>query len=200
MKDRSRASSSSPKNPMKKERGEEFSARKKLGRDMTYFADGMNLDENARTMLAAYDAKTMEDFFLMSDVDFRDLIHKAQANNHELPALQVRKIKMLRRWLKEVVDDHMTVANDDDDDDGSYIISSSSREATDNDVRGGGSGSYNNTNTTKKRRLVPKDWKEQYKNNLPNLKMQLRQHGDSIYERAPTIGYIAHMIGCGAGL
>merc|ERR1711865_1089767 len=135
----------------------------------------------------------------MSDVDFRDLIHKAQANNHALPALQVRKIKMLRRWLKEVVDDHMTVANDDD---GSYIISSSSREATDNDVRGGGggSGSYNNTNTTNKRRLVPKDWKEQYKNNLPELKMQLRQHGDSIYERAPTIGYIAHMIGCGADL
>lgn len=171
---------------------------------MTYFADGMNLDENARTMLAAYDAKTMEDFFLMSDVDFRDLIHKAQANNHALPALQVRKIKMLRRWLKEVVDENMNMADDDDDgDDGSYIISirGSKGEATDNNaVRGGGSGSYNNTNTTNKRRLVPKDWKEQYKNNLPDLKMQLRQHGDSIYERAPAIGYIAHMIGCGAGL
>lgn len=138
---------------------------------MTYLADGMNLDKNTRCLLAAYDAKTIDDFYLMSDNDFSFLVQRANANNHSLPPLQIRKVRMLRRWLKEVVEDNIT-ENDDSN--------------------------HGLTNSLRRRhfRLIPKDWKDQYKNDLPHLKLQLRQQGDSIFER---IKVISDAFSCGAG-
>ena len=142
-----------------------------LGKDMTYLADGMNLDRNTRYLLAAFDARTIDDFYLMSDSDFSNLIQKAKSTKNELPPLQIRKVKMLRAWLKEVVDDHL---NDDSD---------SSRGG-----RGGRKRSF---------RIVPKDWKEQYKNDLPHLKLQLRHQGDSFFEKLKNLSET--LVSCGAG-
>lgn len=140
----------------------------RLGKDMTYVADGMNLDKNTRCLLAAYDAKTIDDFYLMSDNDFAFLVQRANANNHSLPPLQIRKVRMLRRWLKEVVEDNIS-ENDDTDP----------------------------TSLRKQHfRLIPKDWKDQYKNDLPHLKLQLRQQGDSLFER---IKVMSDVFSCGTG-
>jgi hypothetical protein len=86
--------------------------RMKLSLDMTVLADGLNLDEHSRMMLAVHDARTLDDFYLMADTDFRDLIIRANLSNHTLHKLQVRKIRMLRRWLKEVIEENMENGSD----------------------------------------------------------------------------------------
>ena len=136
----------------------------RLGKDMTYIADGMNLDRNTRYLLAAFDARSLDDFYLMSDNDFTALVQRAKSTKNELPPLQIRKIQMLRSWIKEVVDDHL---NDNDD-------SGRMRRR----------GDFN---------IMPNDWKEQYKNDLPHLKLQLRQQSDSIFYE------IKNLFACGAG-
>jgi len=148
---------------------------------MTVLADGINLDGNTRLLLAAYDARTLDDFYLMADIDFKDLINKAKETNNCLPPLQVRKIRILRRWLKEIIDENMG-----ENDDSPRTRSSSS------------SSSINNKHN--RCRLVPKDWIQQYQNDLPHLKMQLRQQGDSLLERYPIINIMLGIVGCGTGI
>jgi len=137
---------------------------------MTYLADGMNLDKNMRFFLAAFDANNLEDFYLMSDADFSALVQKAKSSNRSIPPLQMRKVQMLRRWIKEVVDDHV-LDNEDE----------------------------NSTGVRRRRniQLIPKDWKEQYKSDLPHLKLQLRHQGESIYEK---IRNISENLGCGVSM
>ena len=141
-----------------------------LEKDMTYIADGMNLDRNARFLLAAFDAKTLEDFYLMSDTDFSALCHRAKGTKHSLPPLQIRKIQMLRRWIKEVVDDNI---NDNEEETGSKRL-----------------------RRKKRVQIIPSDWKNQYKNDLPHLKLQLRQQSDSIFEKFKSL---SDVLTCGAG-
>jgi hypothetical protein len=62
-----------------------------LESDMLILADGMHLDRNTRMLLASFDAKTVEDFFMMGDVDFNRLLAKARTTNRSLPPLQIRK-------------------------------------------------------------------------------------------------------------
>ena len=146
---------------------------------MTVLADGINLDGNTRLLLAAYDARTLDDFYLMADIDFKDLINKAKGTNNCLPPLQVRKIRILRRWLKDIIDENMG----ENDEHSPRTRSSSS-----------------NKKHNRRRRLVPKDWIQQYQNDLPHLKMQLRQQGDSYLERFPIINVMLGMVGCGTGI
>jgi hypothetical protein len=143
----------------------------RLNKDMTVLADGMNLDQNARNLLAAYDSKTLEDFYLMSDSDFSSLVHRSRSHKHPLPPLQIRKVQMLRRWMKELVDDNIN----ENEDTNSRSLRSKKRNV----------------------RLIPKDWKEQYKNDLPHLKLQLREQGDSIFER---IKNLSESFTCGAAI
>lgn len=136
---------------------------------MTYLADGMKLDKNMRYFLAVFDANNLEDFYLMSDSDFFALVQKAKASNRCIPPLQLRKVQMLRRWIKEVVEDHVLETEDE-----------------------------NGTCRRKRKvQLIPKDWKEQYRNDLPHLKLQLRQQSESIYEK---IRNISETLGCGASM
>ncbi len=137
---------------------------------MTYLADGMNLDKNMRYFLAAFDASKLEDFYLMSDSDFSALVQRAKASNRSIPPLQLRKVQMLRRWLKEVVEDHVI----------------------DNEEISGGV-----RRRGRKVELIPKDWKQQYRNDLPHLKLQLRHQSESIYEK---IRNISETLGCGASM
>ena len=141
-----------------------------LEKDMAYLADGMNLDKNMRYFLAAFDASKLEDFYLMSDSDFSALVQRAKASNRSIPPLQLRKVQMLRTWLKEVVDDHVM----------------------DNEEISGGV-----RRRGRKVELIPKDWKQQYRNDLPYLKLQLRHQGESIYEK---IRNISETLGCGASM
>lgn len=178
----------------------------RLGKDMTLLANGINLDGNTRMLLAAFDAKTLDDFYLMADVDFTELVKKARATNHYLPPLQVRKVRMLRRWLKDLVDenmmnhDHDEYDEDEEDDDDDDHRDDAFGDHQERDAGGLLPSHPKSRNKLKKknkkrrsrrrRRLVPRDWLVQYKNDLPHLKQQLRHQGDSFFERFSAIGSV----------
>jgi len=176
----------------------------RLGKDMSLLADGINLDGNTRMLLAAFDARTLDDFYLMADVDFAQLVKVARATNHCLPPLQVRKVRMLRQWLKDLVDENMMnhdheeydEYDEDEEDDHREDHSEDDHERDD-----GLSPSHIKSRIKKKkkakkrrsrrrRRLVPRDWFVQYRNDLPHLKQQLRQQGDSFFERFSVFGSV----------
>jgi hypothetical protein len=46
---------------------------------MLILAEAMHLELNTQTMLAYYDARTLEDFCFMADVDFNELVAKARS-------------------------------------------------------------------------------------------------------------------------
>lgn len=148
---------------------------------MSVLADGINLDRNTRLLLAAHDARTLDDFYLMADIDFIDLLRRAKATNNCLPPLQVRKVRMLRRWLKDLVDENMM--GDYNEYDEASCSPSKKRY----------------TRERERRRLVPKDWANQYKHDLPHLKRELRQQGDSLLERFSMFGSVlsSAVAGCG---
>ena len=45
-----------------------------------------------------------------------------------------------------------------------------------------------------------KDWKEQYKRDLSDLKLDLRHQGDSIFEQSPILADVLRLFSCGMGI
>jgi hypothetical protein len=141
---------------------------------MLVLADGMHLDRNTRMLLASYDAKTVEDFFMMGDMDFNQLLAKARTANRGLPPLQIRKVQILRSWLTKLVESH---------------------NSSDHGLPWGQDTSEHSDT------LLPKDWKRRFKNDLPSLKKKLRSRGDSIFEMIPFLSYLISFCDsiCGRG-
>lgn len=135
----------------------------KLSSDMNYLAEGMNLDVNTRTMLAYYDAKTLEDFSMMSEADLYDMVSRARLMNRALPPLQVRKVEVLREWVKDLLDPH----DPDDDDESNFPASWKKQKQT-------------RANSKKLQEYVPNDWKLKFRKDLPKLKHSLKTRGENM--------------------
>lgn len=116
--------------------------------DMLFVAEALNLDLNTKTMLAKFDARTLEDCYLMGDQDFEDLIEEAKAMGISLPPLQIRKVQIFREWLKKVIED----------------IDESKLP------------SWARTHTIGKT-CIPRDWQSRFKEDLPKLKKDIKQRG-----------------------
>jgi hypothetical protein len=143
--------------------------RVKLEKDMTLLADAIHLDNNTRTLLASYDAKTIEDFFMMGETDFQHLLAKARNSNRGLPPLQIRKVRILREWITDLINaTHPDVS--------SFLPWETS--ATEK----------NSLNVTSDS-LLPKDWKRRFQQDLPKLKKKLRRKGDSLAEVFPWLSW-----------
>ncbi|KAL3934202.1 MAG: hypothetical protein SGARI_003493, partial [Bacillariaceae sp.] len=82
----------------------EEAARVKLEKDMMVLADGIHLDNNTKNLLASFDARSVEDFFMMGESDFALLLKKANSQKRALPPLQIRKVRILREWLTQLVE------------------------------------------------------------------------------------------------
>jgi hypothetical protein len=146
----------------------EEAARVKLEKDMMVLADGIHLDNNTKNLLASFDAKTIEDFFMMGEADFNLLLAKARNSNRGLPPLQIRKVRILREWLTQLVEStHPELS-------GLPWLSPSSKNHRGNTEEG----------------LLPSDWKRRFRKDLPALKKKLRQSGDSWAEIFPWLSYL----------
>lgn len=121
---------------------------KGLGPDMMFLADAMKLEINTQTMLSHYDARSIEDFLFMSDNDFKDLCAKAKLMNRTLPPLQIRKVGVLKEWVRKMVD---TTSNDSQAPDWAK---------------------------QPKTTIVPKGWRIQFKRDLPTIKQNLRARSE----------------------
>lgn len=121
-----------------------------LAQDMSTIAEAMRLDTNTQTMLAYYDAKTLEDFCMMAEVDLRDMIEKAEKMKRALAPLQIRKIEVLREWAQQLCrsDDKLGLT--------SWIRLMQMKKSNDGDS------------------IVPSDWKQKFDEDLPKLKETLK--------------------------
>jgi hypothetical protein len=136
-----------------------------LGSDMIVLAEALSLDLNTQTMLAYYDARSLEDFCLMAEADFKDLLAKARSMNRALPPLQIRKVQVLREWGQEL-------SKPRDDSALPAWVRLSQPKAS-----------------NKKGSLIPKDWKMRLKQDLPQLKMKLKAKGERLTSY-PWINYL----------
>jgi hypothetical protein len=136
-----------------------------LGSDMIVLAEALTLDLNTQTMLAYYDARSLEDFCLMAEADFKDLLAKARSMNRALPPLQIRKVQVLREWVQELSKPR------DDSTLPAWVRLSQPKTSN------------------KKGSLIPKDWKMRLKKDLPQLKMKLKVKGERLTSY-PWINYL----------
>ena len=74
--------------------------------DMQLLADAFRLGENARLALTNYDARTLEDFSMMTTHDFESMLVNAARLHHPLCPLQQRKISVLLEWTRQMVEEY----------------------------------------------------------------------------------------------
>jgi hypothetical protein len=122
-----------------------------LGPDMMILATAFHLDKNTQVLLAYYDARTLEDFCCMTQVDFDELKVSAERLNRALPPLQLRKVQVLREWVQRLA---------------KKVDNTTPLWALDMPER------------VDKANLIPKDWKRKFKDDLPDLKHALKERGE----------------------
>lgn len=127
-----------------------------LYNDMAAVADAIKLDLNTQVMLAYYDAKSLEDFCLMAEADLKDMVVKARQMRRAIPPLQIRKVEVLREWVREI-----SVPQDESRLPAWIRLAQPRRKRR------------------SKKQLIPDDWKEQFRRDLPKLKHSLRKRGEN---------------------
>ena len=126
---------------------------------MMYLADAFHLDQNTRVLLAYYDARTLEDFCCMTQVDFDELKLSAECLNRALPPLQIRKIQVLREWVQGLANKASKTPL--------WELGMPDRV-----------------------KLIPKDWKKQFKEALPDLKQDLKKRGERWTNSCPSFAWM----------
>jgi hypothetical protein len=129
-----------------------------LGRDMVILSEAFHLDRNTQSLLAQYDARTVEDFCLMTTEDLEKLVKTAAESNRPLPPLQVRKLQVLREWAQNLADQSMREAE-------MSVICQCAADIANDHV-------YEQSSN-----LIPKDWAKQFREDLPRLKQTLKERG-----------------------
>ena len=75
----------------------------KFHRDMKLICDAFRVSELSRYALESFDASTLEDFCLMTDEDFADLIVTQARLGKPIPPLQQRKLRILLSWVQSLM-------------------------------------------------------------------------------------------------
>lgn len=119
-----------------------------LGGDMNVLCDAFRLSNNTRFALAAYDATTIEDFAFMTDSDFQGMVLSTSHIGRPIPPLQQRKVMVLLDWARALIDENVANAS-------------------------GGKESPANTDAE----LIPFDWEQRFRKDLPKLKRKLKELG-----------------------
>lgn len=127
-----------------------------LCEDMATVCDAMKVDLNTQVMLAYYDAKTLEDFCLLAEADLKDLITKARLMRRAIPPLQIRKIEVLREWVQEI-----SKPRDESRLPAWIRLAQPKRKR-------------------KSKKLIPEDWKDLFRQDLPRLKHNLQKKGANL--------------------
>eukprot|EP00584_Thalassiosira_punctigera_P016885 CAMPEP_0172562422 /NCGR_PEP_ID=MMETSP1067-20121228/96788_1 /TAXON_ID=265564 ORGANISM="Thalassiosira punctigera, Strain Tpunct2005C2" /NCGR_SAMPLE_ID=MMETSP1067 /ASSEMBLY_ACC=CAM_ASM_000444 /LENGTH=105 /DNA_ID=CAMNT_0013352635 /DNA_START=75 /DNA_END=389 /DNA_ORIENTATION=- len=71
----------------------------RLHRDMRLICDALRVSERTRYALRSADAAALEDFSLMTDEDFADMVVSQARTGEPLPPLQQRKLWVLLSWV-----------------------------------------------------------------------------------------------------
>lgn len=140
-------------------------------RDMTLVCDAFRVSERSRYALRTFDASTLEDFCLMTDEDYADMIVTQARVGRPVPPLQQRKLRVLLTWAQSLAREKM----------GDVAATgapppcpetSASGELGADEARG-----LHKRSLRKAGCYVPADWEDRFYADLPRLRRELQQMG-----------------------
>ena len=141
----------------------------KLHRDMRLICDVFRITEESRYALRTFDATNLDDYNLMTESDFIDLIATRARLGCPLPPLQQRKLNVLRRWVQSLPVSETTVAPIQSE---GFEVKESTSSGEDN-VK-----NYSNSVKKDVGRHTPSDWEDRFYRDLPRLRKELREEGE----------------------
>lgn len=144
----------------------------KFHRDMRLICDVFRVSERTRYALRSFDAATLDDFSLMTDEDYADLVVTQARIGRPLPPLQQRKLRVLLTWVRSLpaLDKAGTDVSPKKAE--GFELKESKRE---ND--GILKASYKASPRKEDSTFVPADWESRFYADLPRLRRELRQMG-----------------------
>jgi len=74
-----------------------------LDDDMEFLCEAMRINDNTRALLTYFDARTVEDFALMAPHEFEAMMEYSARCKRPFPPLQQRKVNVLLQWLREMI-------------------------------------------------------------------------------------------------
>ena len=139
----------------------------RLHRDMRLICDVFRISEESRYALRTFDAANLEDFSLMTEGDFIDMVATRARLGYPIPPLQQRKLGVLLRWAQSLPVVEPTVAP----------MQSEGFEVKDQSA---GHDNVNFRTSIKKDvgRHTPSDWEDRFYADLPRLRKELRELGE----------------------
>ena len=152
----------------------------RLHRDMRLICDCFRISDQSRYALRSFDASTLEDFSLMTDDDFADMVVTHARIGKPIPPLQQRKIRVLLTWVQKLANvDNLEVGQEE------ALVSRNNAEGfemkdskSDNEVDGILKARYKASLRKGGGTFIPATWEETFYNDLPMLRKQLKRLGD----------------------
>ncbi|KAL7535426.1 hypothetical protein ACHAWF_005163 [Thalassiosira exigua] len=146
----------------------------KIHRDMRLICDVFRISEQTRYALRSFDSATLEDFSLMTDQDFADLVVTQARKGHPLPPLQQRKLRVLLGWVQslgsvENLDKAEATMLDSPNKTEGFELKDSKRE--NGDIL---KASFKSSPRREGGSFIPRDWETRFYADLPNLKKKLQ--------------------------
>lgn len=145
----------------------------RLHRDMRLICDVFRISEQSRYALRSFDAAALEDFCLMSDEDYIDLIVTQARIGNPIPPLQQRKLRVLLSWVQSLVTTENLEA----------ILSSPNKaegfELKESKKENNGTlkASYKASPRKGGGTFIPEDWESRFYLDLPRLRKELHRLG-----------------------
>ncbi|KAL3827292.1 hypothetical protein ACHAXA_005038 [Cyclostephanos tholiformis] len=160
----------------------------RLHSDIKLICDEFGITEQSKYALRKFDATRLEDFSLMTDEDFDDLVRTEAAMGRPLCPLQQRKLRVLLSWAR-------SLANEDNSGEDRIVVPSSCNN--DGIEKSDGAAKHANGQNRGKRggTCMPSDWESRFYSDLPMLKKQLQTLGER-QSRSDWVTKIASWIFC----
>ena len=153
-------------------------------RDMRLICDVFRISDPSRYALRTFDAASLEDFVLMTDEDFADMIVTQARNGHPLPPLQQRKLRVLLSWVQSLATtDNLDWAASTPNKTEGFELKES---PTDENGEDGIKASYKASPRKEGGTFIPKDWEKRFYADLPRLKKELHQMGKETSGHSPS--------------
>jgi len=144
----------------------------KFHRDMRLICDVFRISERTRYALRRFDAARLEDFSLMTDEDFADMVVAQACIDKPLPPLQQRKLSILLSWVRSLpMPAAVGEAETKDKTDGFEL----KELKLEND--GIFKASYKARQKKGDNMYIPSDWEKRFYEDLPRLRRELQQMG-----------------------
>mmetsp|Transcript_7119 Transcript_7119/g.16184 ORF Transcript_7119/g.16184 Transcript_7119/m.16184 type:complete len:204 (-) Transcript_7119:4-615(-) len=145
----------------------------RLHRDMRLVCDVFRISEESRYALRSFDAAALEDFCLMSDEDYSNLVVFQARIGKPIPPLQQRKLRVLLTWVQSLVTTENLEAILSSPNKAEGFELKESKSENDGTLKA----SYRVSPRKGGGTFIPADWESRFYADLPRLRKELHRLG-----------------------